>query len=79
MRRAIIIRGKLADSQHIELAEPVDEMQGDVEVTLRAVVDEDEGVGKDIFEHIASLPPGNRTKEDIDRQIADERASWGDR
>jgi hypothetical protein len=30
----------------------------------------------DVLAQIAALPPGTRTKEDIDRQIADERSSW---
>ena len=32
----------------------------------------------DIFTWIAARLPGDRTREDIDRQIAEERASWGD-
>jgi hypothetical protein len=32
-----------------------------------------------IFDFIRKLPPGTRTKEDIDRQLAEERDSWGDR
>ena len=32
-----------------------------------------------IFEFIATLPAGTRSKEDIDNQLKEERASWGDR
>lgn len=37
MDRAIIVRGNLSDPKHIELDEPVTEVQGPVEVVLRAV------------------------------------------
>jgi hypothetical protein len=42
-------------------------------------IDLDESVDELEGEVIRSLPPGSRTKEDIDRQITDERDSWGDR
>jgi len=32
--------------------------------------------GRSVAAYIESLPPGERTGEDIDRQIAEERASW---
>ena len=32
-----------------------------------------------VFDLVARLPPGTRTKEDIDRQVEEERAAWGDR
>ena len=31
---------------------------------------------RDVLEVLDALPPGTRTKDDIDRQMADERASW---
>jgi hypothetical protein len=33
----------------------------------------------DVLEVIANLPAGTRSKEDIDRQLADERAGWTSR
>jgi len=79
MERAIVVRGKLADAQHIELDEPVTEIEGPVEIVLRSVSHEAESEKEDIFDFIAKLPPGTRSKEDIDRQIREERDSWGDR
>ncbi len=73
MERAIVVRGKLTDAQHIELDEPVTELEGPVEVVLRRVRSETEGQEEDIFDFIANLPPGTRSKEDIDRQIREER------
>jgi hypothetical protein len=39
MGSAVTVRGKLADSRHIELDEPVTEIVGPVEVVLRPAVD----------------------------------------
>jgi len=78
MERAIVVRGRLADSRHVELDEPVTEMKGPVEVVLRPLPERAEGEEEDIFDFIAKLPLGTRSKEDIDRQIREERESWGD-
>ena len=79
MERAIVVRGKLTDAQHIELDEAVTELEGPVDVVLRGVPSETGGQDEDIFDFIARLPPGSRSKEDIDRQIREERESWGER
>jgi hypothetical protein len=75
MESAIIVRGRMADPRHIELSEAVPGLTGDVEVVLRQVVPTPEASAPDVFELIASLSPGTRSKDDIDEQIADERAS----
>lgn len=36
MKREIVVRGKLSDPKHIELDEPVTELEGAVEVVVRA-------------------------------------------
>jgi hypothetical protein len=78
MAKAVILRGRLSDSRHIELDEPVPGIEGEVEVVLRAVAP---SVGEvaDVFDIIAATAPGTRSKEDIDRQLAQERDGWGDR
>ena len=76
MHQSVTVRGRLCDSRHIELAEPVEAVGEEVEVVIRPLPPEP---GKSIFEVIAALPPGTRSKEDIDRQIREERESWGDR
>ncbi|HXH13717.1 MAG TPA: hypothetical protein VNP04_28590 [Alphaproteobacteria bacterium] len=85
MERAEIVRGRVTDSRHIELYEPVGEIAGEVEVTVRPLEREhDEGpTDLDALEHIedewrAKHPDCLRSKEDIDRYLAEERASWGD-
>jgi len=79
MERAIVVRGTLSDPLHIVLAEPVTELRGEVEVVVRSVPAAQLQPRQDIFDFIASLPPGTRSKEDIDRQIQEERDAWGDR
>ena len=75
MQRAVVVRGQLRGT-HIDLAEPIDQFDGEVEVTVRPVPSVPT---EDVFAFLRSLPPGGRTKEDIDRQLAHERDSWGDR
>jgi hypothetical protein len=79
METAVIVRGRLSDSRHIELDEAVSGIEGEVEVLLRPVVMPGPAEAVDVFELVASTIPGTRSKEDIDRQVADERGSWGDR
>ncbi len=79
MQRAFVIRGVLADPRHIELEEPVHDLHGAVEVTVREVLTESSASDESVFDFVASLKPGKRSKEDIDAQIAEERGSWGDR
>jgi hypothetical protein len=68
-----VVRGKLHD-RHIELDEQVDELDGKVEVFLRSV-----GATPrppDVLDVLASLPAGTRSKDEIDRKLADGRAGW---
>jgi hypothetical protein len=76
MERGVVVRGKL-HGRHIELDEQVDELDGEVEVFLRSV-----GATPrppDVLDVIASLPAGTRSKDEIDRQLADDRAGWNGR
>jgi hypothetical protein len=79
MEQAIIIRGTLSDPWHIELSEPVTGLSGEVEIVVRSVTAPQSQPRRDIFDFIASLSPGTRPKEDIDRQVQEERDAWGDR
>jgi hypothetical protein len=69
---AIVARGRLSDPRHIELAAPVREIRGEVEVLIRQLPS---APTEDIFDVIASLAPGSRSKANIDEQIQEERAS----
>lgn len=75
----VVVRGRLNDPRHIELEEPVNDLKGEVEVTVRAVPVPPDSSEGDVFDFIAHLPPGTRSKDDIDRQVREERDSWGDR
>lgn len=76
MNRGVVVRGRL-HGRHIELDEKIDEIDGEVEVMVRPVLAEAAipGVSR-LLAILASFPPGTRAKEDIDGQIADERAAW---
>jgi hypothetical protein len=76
MERGVVVRGKL-QGRHIELDERVDELDGEVEVFVRAVVATPPP--PDVLEVITSMPAGTRSKADIDRQLAEDRAGWTDR
>jgi hypothetical protein len=76
MAESITVKGTLRDSRHIELAEPVQGIGEEVELVIRRLTPDS---GKTLLEILATLPPGSRSKEDIDQQIREERDSWGDR
>lgn len=78
MERTVVVNGRLSDSRHVELHEPVTGLEGEVEVVLRPARSK-ANTGESIFDLIARLPGGTRSKEDIDRQIREERDGWGDR
>jgi hypothetical protein len=85
MERAVIVKGRVTDSRHIELDEPVDDIAGEVEVTVRPLTRTQEDGATDIEalmrivdEWRGKHPDQLRSKEDIDRYLAEERASWGD-
>jgi hypothetical protein len=77
MERGVVVRGRL-HGRHIELDEQVEDLDGEVEVLVRAVP---AATPKppDVLDVIGSLPAGRRTKADIDQQVADARAGWLDR
>jgi len=74
MERSAVVRGRL-HGKHIDLDEAVDAQDGEVEVTVRPVAGARPTVA-DMLSLVATFPPAGRTKEDIDHQIAEERAGW---
>ena len=77
MESGAAIRGKLK-GRHIELEEPVDNLEGDVEVFVRAAR-EATPRAPDVLEVIAAMPPGNREKSEIDAELAHDRDTWDGR
>ena len=67
------MRGRLS-GKHIELDEQVDELDGEVEVFVRALR-ATEPLSR-LADFVAALPPGSRSKDDIDRELGAERAGW---
>lgn len=79
MERAIVVRGRLTGARHIELDEPLAEIDGPVEVVVRSLSAGGADGQEDVFDYILSLSPGARSKEDIDRQVREERDAWENR
>jgi hypothetical protein len=81
MPQIIVVKGRLVSPTTVELDSPV-EMPRDsdnVEVILPATPLDERSrreKTKKLIEHLMSLPPGTRTKEDINRQIQEERDTW---
>ena len=78
MKNAILVRGHLTGPRSVELDEPVADVTPEVEVILRprpAGSAEEQSLSR----FLNSLPPGTRSREEIDQQLRQERAGWGDR
>lgn len=60
----------------VELDEPVRSSRGEVEVLVEVEEARPANEISNLADFLESLPPGSRSKEDIDRQIREERDSW---
>lgn len=86
MSSVLQMRSVFQRNHQLNLALPPDFPEGEVEITVRSAVNESvPGVGMSqqgindlnaLFAYLDQLPPGTRSKEEIDRYVADERASW---
>lgn len=76
MVQAWLVKGRLVNARTVELDEPVDRTTGEVEVIVRGRPDDTRQAEPGLAAFLRGLPPGTRTKEEIDRQIAEERDSW---
>lgn len=74
---AVRVRGRLHGKQ-IDLDEELDALDGEVEVIVRPITRAAPDT-QDVFAFIRALPAGTRSKDDIDKQLAEERQGWGDR
>jgi hypothetical protein len=72
------VKGRLTSPTTVELYAPLPMQTGgnEVEVVLARETPADNSRMLALLEHLRSLPPGNRSREDIDRQIQEERDSW---
>jgi hypothetical protein len=75
----IVVEGRLISPTQIELSKPVAVADAAVEVEIRPRPAARREALIALLQRMAALPPGNRSKEDIDRQIQEERDSWESR
>jgi len=78
MQNAIVTSGRMTGPRSVELDEAVAELHGEVEVILRRRGDVEHG-GQSVFEFLRQLPAGKRTRQEIDRQVEQERTAWEER
>jgi hypothetical protein len=72
MPRTVVIKGRVVGPSTVELERPLPDRTSEVDVIARIA---DQNGGK-LSDYLRSLPPGTRSKEDIDRQIRQERDAW---
>ena len=74
----VTVTGHVNGPTHIELDEPVSGLPDRVEVTIRPLPTASRQV-ESLADLLLRLPPGTKTKAELDRRIQDERDAWGDR
>lgn len=79
MQNSVVIKGKLIGPRNVELDQPVSGAKAEVEVVVHPLSAPPAANGETISQFLRRLPAGNRTKQDIDEQVREERGSWGDR
>jgi len=78
MHNAIVVKGRLVGPKSVELDEAISSDNAEVEVIVRTGNGVAAGQRETLSEFLRRLPPGNRSKADIDSQIREEREAWGD-
>jgi hypothetical protein len=73
---SIIVPGRLVSPTQIELSRPINVSDPAIEVEVRERSANRDQALADLMQFMMSRPAGTRTKEDIDRQIEEERNSW---
>jgi len=76
---AITVQGRLVTPTQIELSEPVVVNDPAVEVVIRPRQEQRHDSLVSLLMRMAAMPSRGRSKEDIDRQIREEREGWDDR
>ena len=72
MSRTIVVKGRVVGPKTVELDQALPELTREVQVVAQ-VADE---IGGLLSDYLRNLPPGIRTKEDIDQQIREDRDAW---
>ena len=71
MGRVLTVRGRVINPQTVVLDEPLPEGTRQVDVVARI----ESGTAR-LSAILEALPPGTRSKQDMDAQVAEERGSW---
>lgn len=84
--QTVQLRDTVTSDHQLKLVLPPDFPEGEVEITVRSASAQEPDEAsvaqqqfsdlKSFFEFLKTLPPTGRTKEEIDRQIQQERDSW---
>jgi hypothetical protein len=72
----IVVQGRLISPTQIELAQPVVVSDPSIEIEIRPRQEQRRGALAGLLARMAARPARGRSKEEIDRQIDDERSSW---
>jgi hypothetical protein len=75
MAQVVVVRGHMVDDRTVELEEPVDRSVPVAE--LRVKLQPAKARQPGLVEFLESLPPGTRSKEEIDAELEADRDSWG--
>jgi hypothetical protein len=79
VERAIVVKGRVVGPTTVELDEPVAGVVGEVDVVLRILDAGNAATDETVSDFLRRLPPGTRSKEEIDQQVRAEREAWNDR
>ncbi len=77
LAQTVVIRGRFIDRAFVP-NEPPPEVEGDAELVVHCHSTDDSTPPQSMFDFFGKAPV-LRTREEIDRQIQEEHASWGDR
>jgi hypothetical protein len=75
MSRTVVVRGHVVGPKTVELDTPAPSSAQGAEVTVH--LETPPSVPR-LSELLRRLPPGTRSAADIEQQIEEERASWGE-
>ncbi len=72
MPRTVVVKGRAVGPHTVELETALPDRTQEVEVVARVA----DTVGGSLSDYVRALPAGTRSKDDIDRQLREERDSW---
>jgi len=76
MSESVIIKGRLVGPTRVELLQPAGDVEVEVEVVVHPAIAANQPPAQNLAQFLESLPAGQRTKEEVDAQICEERDSW---